>query len=108
MSKIAKYLKQHTAYEKGFRGPMQKQFDHIECVDGFTMSVQASRTHYCRPREDGAWWDQVEVGYPSAEEPLLMPYAESPETPTMTVYGYVPVEVIDAVIEKHGGMKEQA
>ena len=25
-----------------------------------------------------------------------------------TVYGYVPVEVIDAVIEKHGGINEEA
>lgn len=32
-----------------------------------------------------------------------MPYAEDPETPTESVYAYVPVEVIEQIIEKHGG-----
>jgi hypothetical protein len=37
-------------------------------------------------------------------EPLLMPYAETPEDPTGTVYAYVPVELVTNVIVKHGGM----
>ena len=32
-----------------------------------------------------------------------MPYAEDPKTPTESVYGYVPVEVNEQIIEKHGG-----
>lgn len=44
-----------------------------------------------------------EVGYPSQKEELLMPYIEDPTEPTKTVYPYVPVEVIEQVIEKHGG-----
>ena len=35
-----------------------------------------------------------------------MPYAEDRERPTDTVYGYVPVEIVERVIEKHGGIKE--
>jgi len=35
---------------------------------------------------------------------MLMPYAETPENPTDTVYAYVPVELVTNVIVKHGGM----
>lgn len=76
------------------------------CVDGFTMSVQVSRTHYCSPREDNAQdYYEVEVGYPSETEELLLRFAEDEDKPTKTVYGYVPVSIVDAVIEKHGGLK---
>lgn len=34
-----------------------------------------------------------------------MEYCENPENPTDTVYGYVPIEVIEEIITKHGGIK---
>ena len=77
----------------------------IECADGFTMSVQASEFHYCTPRDNDGPYAEFEVGFPSQPEDQLMPYAEDPERPTDTVYGYVPLEVIEALIEKHGGVK---
>ena len=78
---------------------------HIKCSDGFTVSVQASATHYCFPQENGLEeYKKVELGFPSAEDPLIMEYAESPETPTATVYGCVPVKVVCELIEKHGGI----
>ena len=78
----------------------------IVCADGFTMSVQVSDGHYCLPREnDALFYYKVEVGYPSKVEPLLLEYAEEPARPTDTVYGYVPVSVVEAVIGKHGGFK---
>lgn len=77
----------------------------MRCKDGFAMSVQASALHYCSPRETAAWpYSQFEVGYPSVEEPLLMGYAEDRDRPTDTVYAWVPREVIEAVIDKHGGL----
>ncbi len=79
--------------------------DRITCADGFSLSVQASYTHYCNPRQDGVFeYDAVEVGFPSAVEPLLLPYAERPETPTDTVYGGVPVELVNAIVNAHGGV----
>jgi len=78
----------------------------MRLADGFTMSVQASDGHYCNPRNDIGPYRSVEIGYPSEAEQLIIEYAESPEYPTDTVYGYVPVEIADAVIEKHGGIKE--
>ena len=84
-----------------------KMYARVACADGFMMSVQANTTAYCEPRIDGARrYDLVEVGYPNAEEPMLMEYAENPNAPTNTVYGYVPVGIVTTVIAKHGGMVE--
>ena len=80
----------------------------VECADGFFMSVQVSETHYCSPRiNDATEYIRVEIGYPSEREELLMPFAEREEHPTDTVYGYVPVSIVDEVIAKHGGFKSE-
>lgn len=76
----------------------------IACADGFRMSVQASRTHYCTPRDDEGPWETVEVGFHSSRDARLMPYAENRKDPTGTVYAGVPIEVVAAVIAAHGGM----
>ena len=69
------------------------------------MSVQANEGAYCMPRIDSASrYTAVEVGYPSDRENLLMEWAESPEKPTETFYGYVPATQITLVIAKHGGI----
>jgi hypothetical protein len=79
--------------------------DKIVCSDGFTMSVQANEHAYCEPRHrDAKQYTTVEVGYPSQREELLMEYAETTADPTDTVYAYVPVALVFAVIVKHGGM----
>lgn len=78
----------------------------IHCNDGFVMSVQASKTHYCTPRDNYGPWTHFEIGFPSHEEPLIMGHVEDPSAPTETVYGYVPVGVILDVIEKHGGIDD--
>lgn len=79
----------------------------VICADGFCMSVQASEGHYCRPRDNFGPYSAVEVGYPSEAVPELMEYAEDADNPTSTVYGYVPVEVVEAVLTAHGGIKVQ-
>jgi len=77
----------------------------VTCKDGFTMSVQANEAAYCHPRIDEAnKYTAVEVGFPSDRENLLMEWAESPEKPTETVYGYVPATQITLVVAKHGGI----
>jgi len=78
---------------------------HVVCADGFSMSVQAGDGSYCEPRKDGAIsYSAVEVGFPNAIEPLLMPHCEDESKPCDTVYGYVPSFVVATVIAKHGGM----
>ena len=82
-----------------------QRFKEVVCADGFSMSVQASETHYCSPREDGAEkYTAVEVGYPNPPEPLLMYLAEDQDAPTMTVYPFVPAQLVALVIAKHGGI----
>ena len=76
----------------------------IVCKDGFTMSVQGSSGHYCSARFEQDYFFEMEIGFPSLEEEIIMKYAENPDEPTKTVYGYVPCEIIEQVIEKHGGI----
>lgn len=61
------------------------------------MSVQASRTHYCEPKQDNL------KEYTHVESLLLM-YAEDGEYPTETIYAFVPVEEVEEIIKKHGGL----
>ena len=81
---------------------MMKQ---IECVDGFKISVQASSGHYCQPRETGAYeYHMVECGFPNQVPDFILQYAEDSERPTDTVYGYVPTELVNKLINSHGGV----
>ena len=85
---------------------MEKRLNEsITCASGFTMSVQAHVGAYCTPRiSDAPKYSEVEVGFPSEREPLLMDWCEDPHDPTGTVYGYVPAGIVTIVIAKHGGM----
>lgn len=74
------------------------------CADGFTVSIQASSFHCCVPREDNANYTHVELAYPSQRpEPWSewSEYAEEPKNWAGTVYGYVPVEMVIALIDRH-------
>lgn len=111
----------------------QKVRPRIVCNDGYSVSVQASEYTYCEPRytqwqnEDGwqvingNYWsssktpmnfetdhftlyESVELGYPSEADELIYEYAEGNDY-TNTVYGYVPVKIVEQLIEKHGGFK---
>lgn len=78
----------------------------VKCADGYSISIQASSYCYSHPRLDGAdWYDQVELGFPSKADELINSYAEDDDY-THTVYGYVPVAVVDKLLEKHGGIVE--
>ena len=83
---------------------MKKKYDLIKCADGFSMSVQASRGSYCSPRDDSGPYDSVEVGFPSSFDVYLHEYAEDPDKPTDTVYGWVPADTVIMCIDAHGGM----
>lgn len=89
------------------REKMTKRNKRAVCKDGFSMSVQASKTKYCKPRIDNAnQYIEVEVGYPNQMEDLLMDWCEDKNRPCDTVYGYVPATLVSLVITKHGGLVE--
>jgi len=83
---------------------MQDGNNRVVCADGFSMSVQARERNYCEPRNNVGPYISAEVGFPSAYDMQLQPYAEDRKNPTDTVYGYVPAVVIRLCIESHGGM----
>lgn len=107
MDVINEYLKNNYRETEGLLGkaiPMVTPA--VVCKDKFMMSVQASSYTYCNPREDKAWpYKNVEIGFPNQKEELIMKYAEDPNDPTETVYAHVPVEIVNKVIEKHGGLE---
>lgn len=78
------------------------------CKDGFSISIQANSTAYCYPREDNCkQYEHVELGYPSKFDDLIIDWVEDDSSPCRTVYGYVPVDVVNRVIEKHGGYDKE-
>ena len=81
------------------------QVRSIKCKDGFRISVQASRTHYCTPKNNEGPWTHVECAYPSEVPHLIMEYCEHEDSPTDSIYGFVPVELVEQLIEEHGGLE---
>lgn len=99
-----------TRHERSYPG-LGPEHNYLEirpaviCADGFQISIQASEHHYCAPRNNMAKeYESVELGFPSEKEDLIMEYVEDDQDPTGTVYGWVPVEVVDKMLEKHGGI----
>ena len=77
----------------------------LNCKDGFSISIQASETHRCKPKLNlkNGKYEEVELGYPNEYEPLIEEYAEGCDH-INTVYNYVPVKLVEEVIKKHGGL----
>ena len=91
---------------------MKSHNPRITCKDGFTISVQGSSFSYATPRVDNPpnGYTHVECGFPSTTPKTkeLREFAELCGTDdyTETVYGYVPVEIVEAELEAHGGVVE--
>ena len=74
------------------------------CADGFSISVQVGYGLYCKPYKNNAdHYDEVELGFPNKEDLMIKDYAEDCDNLCNTVYPYVPVELVDGLIRKHGG-----
>jgi hypothetical protein len=79
--------------------------------DGASISIQASRSHYCGPRVD-----ECQGGYNAVECGFYVPNGNTFESleafretrledsPPSTVFPYVPVSVVAALIAWHGGI----
>lgn len=82
--------------------PMRRK---AKCADGFEVSIQASEFHYCQPRDNSGQYWEVELGFPTShpgEE--VAAFAEDENDLTGTVYGYVPIELVDDLLQSHGGL----
>lgn len=83
--------------------------ERIKCKDGISLSVQASRYHYCTPRDNTGPYTHVEVGFilDENENQVIPPeswrnYSDG-EFPN-SVYGYVPLTLVVEFIIDHGGV----
>lgn len=83
----------------------QRIREKAKCVSGLEISIQASDGHYCTPRvTDAPLYTHVEVGFPPYRIAQLMAFAEDREKPTETVYGWVPIHIMNDIIDAHGGL----
>ena len=82
----------------------------LRCADGMTVSVQAGKYLYCVPRMDAAkHYSEVEVGFPSERPPAhWLEWADAGEGEEANVWGYVPIEEVDAWLVAHGGIVGKA
>jgi hypothetical protein len=76
--------------------------------DEHCLSIQASNQHYCSPRvspDPETIYERVEVGFPSFIDPDLDEWAECLSGDEKSgIWGYVPVDVLQRVLNKHGGI----
>lgn len=93
---LQKYRKQHN--------DMQIIRPRVRCADGYTVSVQAGKMWYSEPRLDTKWYGKVELICPEYKDDELRDYAENKRDLCGTLYGFVPVKLVDEVLEKHGGI----
>ena len=129
---LNEWLKDTIEIEETVTKPYQKKRPRVFCKDGYSVSIQASEYHYCNPqysqippKKNGRWliyngnyifgenretffapdyipYKTVELGYPSEADELINEFGEGDDY-TKTLYGDVPVEVVEQLIEKHGG-----
>lgn len=100
---LNKWVAQHPMqYHRGFG--FRLAVPRIECKDGFSVSVQASPTTYCTPRDGTGPYTAFEVGFPS--EPPPDSWNEYCDTPG-DVWGYVPAYMIEELLISHEGPTDE-
>lgn len=71
------------------------------CADGTTLSVQASKTHYCSPRDDIGPYTEVEVWNIRCDNEVeVLEFEYNGEEPS----AYVDINAVVAYIDRHGGL----
>ena len=84
----------------------------IHCKDGFNISIQVNRENYSASENGvrifGTDWKLVEWGFPSEQIDAKKYNAEEEIDTTQTVGGYVEIELMDKLLQEHGGIDLQA
>lgn len=105
-----------TKLPQGYRS---KLVHPITCNDSTSFSVQASLSHTCRPLNNEGPWEAVEVAFFPDHAPLssvewetyrekyMFPSSRTLKTSLegIIMYNWVPVQLVRAFIEEHGGEK---
>ena len=101
---INEFIRKYRKIKKIIPGMTSSYCPHVVCKDGFKMSVQAGQSNYSTPKDVVDTYEEMEIGFPSEVESLLVNYCEDESNPCGTVYSFVPVNLIDKIIKKHGGI----
>lgn len=91
MNSISKYL-----LENRLRGCLWTS-KHIECKDGFSISVQASEIHFCTPRNNKGPWTHFELFFNKGE------YSDLCDS--FDISSHTPLSVVESIIKEHGGIQ---
>ena len=89
-----------------------KMYPPVICKDGAFMSVQAGGVYFSEPQEfldDAAMYESFEV-HTELQDENIQPYRASNDIKDLEYYLYKRVDrdVIDGIIEKHGGIDTKA
>lgn len=93
-----------AAQKAGKTGYSRTVVPHITCKDGTALSVQASDAHYCSPKDDNGPWTSVEVWCIRAPSGRTVHPRSFGNGGRSDPYGWVPVEIVDKFIKRHGGL----
>ncbi len=77
-------------------------FYRVVCQDGFDVSIKCDRFRYCSPRETLNGFDlyeSLEINTSEHVEEL-----HSYQDGSNPYYAYVPIDTVEALLEKHGGI----
>ena len=101
------FSNEKTAYKNNY-SKIFFLLPRIYCVDGFNISIQCHNGSYCSSengtRSFGYNWKLLEWGFPSENDDLLKDSAEDPNNVISTVGGYVDINILQELIDNHGGI----
>ena len=75
------------------------------CRDGFSVSVVWGYGTNSGVGRNGDI-ESYELGYPSSADSLIAEFAEDSSDPTNTIYGWVPADIVQQLIQSHGGLRD--
>ena len=98
------FLQAHLDRVPDRRRTVCKTVPPLVCEDGTNLSVQASQVHHSHPRSDFGPYDCAEVATSIRASEWESFNAEPDVSEAPFVYRRVPLEMIAAFINRHGGL----
>ena len=84
----------------------------VTLASGASLSIQASSSHYCLPREDEGPYTHYELGFLRGLEAPDLSMLEEYEEPSCLgdssgsgIYPYVPMPILEKIIARHWGLR---
>ena len=107
-SELNRYL---NANRQLHGGPSGYSFNkRVYCNDGYSISIQCGAYLHSEPQTPFKSVDEYtsfELGLPNQGDVLINEYAENPLDYTDTMYPYIKRDIVEELIKKHGGIKNE-